>query len=84
MLRLQNGKEIKLRFFSTFICDTDLGAFSLFQPKDQKFEFPDLFPKDKEEEVEKQKKQIKILETEYRRTVRRHEHRHGVPTWFGV
>lgn len=54
------------------------------QPKDQKFEFPDLFPKEKEEEQEKQKKQVKILEREYKRITRLHNHRHGVPGWFGV
>lgn len=67
-----------------FVIAPDALFFLSFKPKDQKFEFPDIFPKEKEDEMEQQKKQIKVLEREYKRTVRRHDHRQGVPSWFGV
>lgn len=86
VLNIMNRTKInRVKFFLIVWFMTDLDAFNfLFQPKDQKFEFPDLFPKEKEEEMEKQKEQIKILEREYKNTSKKHLHRKGVPGWFGV
>ncbi|XP_050726317.1 39S ribosomal protein L23, mitochondrial-like [Eriocheir sinensis] len=78
------GEFSRSKFGGYIVKDDDYKVAYVTLPKDQKFEFPDLFPKEKEEEVEKQKKQIKILEREFKRITRLHNHRHGVPGWFGV
>ncbi|XP_042206487.1 39S ribosomal protein L23, mitochondrial-like isoform X2 [Homarus americanus] len=53
-------------------------------PRTEKFEFPTLFPESKQEKENEELKQLDVLQDEWNSNTRRHKHRHGVPTWFGV
>lgn len=53
-------------------------------PKTEKFVFPELFPESKQEEQDKEMKQLDVLTEEWEKNTQRHKHRKGVPTWFGI
>lgn len=54
------------------------------QPKTETFEFPDLYPKDKDETLEKDLEQVKNLQKEWEKNIKQHKHRPGMPSWFGA
>ena len=58
--------------------------FYFTQPKGETFEFPDLFPIEKEEEIDKQRDQLETLKKEWTRMSKKNRNRKGVPTWFGL
>lgn len=78
------GESVCSNDYLTFLPVTLNASSFFFQPKNEKFEFPDIFPEAKEKETEKQKEQIKSLEKEWKRNARYHSNRPGVPSWFGV
>ncbi|KAK8743290.1 hypothetical protein OTU49_001354 [Cherax quadricarinatus] len=53
-------------------------------PRTEKFVFPDLFPENKQKEADKELEKIDTLKAEWDASIKRHKHRQGVPTWFGL
>ncbi|MPC23148.1 putative 39S ribosomal protein L23, mitochondrial [Portunus trituberculatus] len=64
--------------------DDDYKVAYITLPKGEKFEFPNLFPEAKEQEREKQKEDLKLLEKEWKQKSRQNTNRPGVPSWFGL
>lgn len=81
-VKMGNVERNKLKGY--LIKEDDYKVAYVTLPKTEKFEFPDLFPEAKQEEEDKQMEQLKALETEWDKNTKRHRHRQGVPTWFGV
>ena len=57
-------------------------GFGMFQPKEVKFEFPNLLPEERKKEQSDQMKEIERVRDTYRKDQERFKDRPGVPTWF--
>ncbi|KAK7071068.1 54S ribosomal protein L23, mitochondrial [Halocaridina rubra] len=66
------------------IKDDDFKLAYVTLPKDEKFEFPNLFPEEKEKELDKQKEQLNTLKDEWKMITTKNKHRQGVPSWLGI
>ena len=76
---------VDLVFKCNIVCS--LAKYIDFQPKDVKFEFPDLFPKDKVDQTSKDLKGVqKEMDFGQLRETRKNykNKRHNVPDWFGI
>lgn len=49
-----------------------------------KFEFPNLWPEAKEEEMDKQMEQMDALKNDWENNLSKYRHRRDIPSWFGV
>ncbi|KAK4306621.1 hypothetical protein Pmani_021572 [Petrolisthes manimaculis] len=66
------------------IKDDDYKIAYVTMPKTETFEFPDLYPSEKEEKMEKEMEQIKLLQKDWSKKIQQHKHRPGMPSWFGA
>lgn len=64
--------------------DDDYKVAYITLPKGETFEYPNIFPDTKDQEREKQKEDLKILEKEWKQKSRVNSNRPGVPSWFGL
>lgn len=56
---------------------------ALLQPKEQKFEFPDLYPAKKESELKAEEKQtMKAAKQQHKALAERMKDKPGLPAWF--
>lgn len=55
----------------------------MFQPKDQKFEYPDLFAAKKEDE-EEQQKSLDDAKNTFKQYIEQNKNRSDVPSWFSI
>ncbi|GFR26837.1 39S ribosomal protein L23, mitochondrial [Trichonephila clavata] len=76
--------EIKKNYKNYLVKDPDYRMACITLPDDVKFEFPDLFPQEKKEQVEKEQKRLIQQAEDLMKQRRRNWDRKDVPTWFGV
>lgn len=78
------GKLRRSRVGGYVVKDDDYKIVYVSLPKGEKFEFPDLFPEEKEKELDKHKEELEALKVEWNKVTQRNERRRGVPTWLGL
>lgn len=78
------GKLRRSRVGGYVVKDDDYKVVYVSLPKGEKFEFPDLFPEEKEKELDKHKEELEALKVEWNKVTQRNERRRGVPTWLGL
>lgn len=78
------GKLKRSRVGGYVVKDDDYKVVYVSLPKGEKFEFPDLFPEEKEKELDKHKEELEALKVEWNKVTQRNERRRGVPTWLGL
>lgn len=57
---------------------------SPFQPKDMKFEFPNLFPAEAKQQLEDDKKSLDEAKKNHKKYLEKNKHRPGTPGWFSI
>ncbi|XP_068218503.1 large ribosomal subunit protein uL23m [Palaemon carinicauda] len=78
------GKTKRATVGGYIIKDDDYKLAYVTLPKGEVFEFPDLFPEEKDVEFEKQKEHLDTLKTEWNQVTKKNQNRKGVPTWLGL
>lgn len=58
--------------------------FSSFQPKDVKFEFPNIFPEDPKEKAHDDSKSLDQAKETFKKYLDRNKLRPGTPSWFSL
>lgn len=80
-----NKRKNEKKKFESWIKYLSLSIFIFPQPKDQKFVYPDIFPKDKTEQGQKETdKSVGELKKSFQQYLDRNKERPGVPNWFTI
>lgn len=78
------GKTKRSTVGGYIVKDDDYKLAFVTLPKGETFEFPDLFPEEKDAEIKKQQEQLQVLKKEWNQLAKKNQHRKGVPTWLGL
>ncbi|XP_076040321.1 mitochondrial ribosomal protein L23 [Oratosquilla oratoria] len=82
--RIHMGKFKRNAVRGYVVKDDDYKIAYVTLAGDQTFEFPDLFPEEKQKEQDKQLEQLDTLKKEWNKSVGKNAHRKDVPSWFGI
>ncbi|GFS92292.1 probable 39S ribosomal protein L23, mitochondrial [Nephila pilipes] len=76
--------EIKKNHKNYLVKDPDYRMACVTLPEDMKFQFPDIFPREKKEKEEKEQKRLIEQAEDLMKQRRKNWDRKDVPTWFGL
>ncbi|ODM92132.1 putative 39S ribosomal protein L23, mitochondrial [Orchesella cincta] len=79
---IQEGRYRRVPQKGYIVKDDDYKVAFVTLPKDTTFEFPNIFPEEKAQEVENEEKHMDILKENFKKHQQRNRLRPDVPGWF--